>query len=243
MNMQLIRSEDIIHKTQMLRLLTEIADNNLLSQNIYFKGGTCASMLGYLDRFSIDLDFDLRKDTDKKEVIKEIMKVFNILDLKIANENTNNLFWILKYDNKRLGRNTLKLSIVDLFIKENQYQPKFLPEIDRTLICQTIETMFANKLVAPVDRYNKYKTIAGRDIYDIHYFFLNGYSFRNEVIEERTKIPVNKYLLKLIEFIKEKVTDKILSEDLNTLLPYEEFNKIRKVLKKEVLVFLENYTV
>ena len=57
--MILLRPQDTIHKVQLTRLLTEILDNPTLSQNLYFKGGTCAAMLGYLDRFSVDLDFDL----------------------------------------------------------------------------------------------------------------------------------------------------------------------------------------
>ncbi|KKU06990.1 MAG: hypothetical protein UX11_C0022G0023 [Candidatus Collierbacteria bacterium GW2011_GWC2_45_40] len=47
-----------------------------------------------------------------------------------------------------------------------------------------------------------------------------------------------KLLKKLIKFIDDKVTDKIITEDLNSLLPLEKFNKIRKVLKQEVLMFL-----
>ena len=54
-----IRPEDIIHKSYLNRLLMEIIDRPVLSHNLAFKGGTCAAMLGYLDRFSVDLDFDV----------------------------------------------------------------------------------------------------------------------------------------------------------------------------------------
>ncbi|HIP71371.1 MAG TPA: hypothetical protein EYH05_08260, partial [Anaerolineae bacterium] len=47
------------HRIQLTRLLTEILDDPYLAASLYFKGGTCAAMLGYLDRFSVDLDFDL----------------------------------------------------------------------------------------------------------------------------------------------------------------------------------------
>jgi len=87
--------------------------------------------------------------------------------------------------------------------------------------------MFANKLVAPIDRYNKHQKIAGRDIYDIHYFFSQGYKFKKEVIEERI-------------FIENNLNEKVLTEDLSTLLPYKKFNKIRKVLKQETLMFLRS---
>ena len=60
------RREDAIHKAWLLRLLTAICEQPTLSQNLGFKGGTCAAMRGFLNRFSIDLDFDLLADGKKK---------------------------------------------------------------------------------------------------------------------------------------------------------------------------------
>ena len=54
-----LRPEDILHKSNLHRLLMEVVDQPVLAQSLAFKGGTCAAMLGYLDRFSVDLDFDL----------------------------------------------------------------------------------------------------------------------------------------------------------------------------------------
>ncbi len=237
--MNLIRQEDIIHKFQLQRLLVAIVDNPIISQDIYFKGGTCAAMLGYLDRFSVDLDFDLKTKSDALKIRREFEKLFRDLNFKIDNNNDQTLFYILKY--KALSkRNTLKLSVFEDFVKSNDYKAVKLVEIDRLVNCQTIESMFANKLVAPVDRFQKHHKIAGRDIYDIHYFFSRGFNFKNEIIEERMKIDVESYIKILIDFIKIEVTDKILTEDLNTLLPYDKFKKIRKKLKQETLLFLSN---
>lgn len=105
---------------------------------------------------------------------------------------------------------------------------------------QTIETMFANKLVVITDRYQKYKTVAGWDIYDIHHFFLQGYSYKGGVIKERTHLDQKAYFVQLVEFMKKHVTQTIINEDLNTLLPPERFQQIRKILIPEVLYFLEN---
>jgi hypothetical protein len=85
--------------------------------------------------------------------------------------------------------------------------------------------MFANKLVAVTDRYNMHKTIAGRDIYDIHYFLVHGYAYHGPVIQERTGLSPKDYLGRLIDFIKEHVTQMIINEDLNTLLPISNFNR------------------
>ena len=53
--MILPKPEDAIHKIQLYRLLTAILDSPLLARHVYFKGGTCASMRGLLDRFSVEL--------------------------------------------------------------------------------------------------------------------------------------------------------------------------------------------
>lgn len=235
-----MNKDNLLHKFQLLRLLQEIVDNPILAQSIYFKGGTCASLLGYLDRFSVDLDFDMKSGGNPKQIREEFDLVFKKLDLVDENKNGNSLFFDLKYKAPPDKRNTIKVSVYEEIVVANDYKPAFLPEINRLVNCQTIETMFANKLVAPVDRYQKHKQIAGRDIYDIHYFSLQGYKFKKEIIEERMKIDIQRYISMLIDFIEKNVTERILTEDLNALLPVERFQKIRKVLKEETLIFLRS---
>ncbi len=237
--MILPKREDSYHKAQLFRLLTEILDNSI-AKNIYFKGGSAAGMLGFLDRFSIDLDFDLKPKVNKKEIDKNLKKIFQELDLKISQKSHQSLFYLLKYSAQPGLRNTIKLSLIDIALKSNIYSSFYLAEIDRFAFCQTKETMFANKLVAVTDRYKKHKMIAGRDIYDIHHFFLSGFQYNEEVIKERTGKKPDDYFKDLIRFIDTKVTDRIISEDLSFLLTYEKFKLIRKVLKRETLMFLKN---
>ena len=238
--MILPRREDVFHKIQLYRLLTEILDSALLSQSVFLKGGTAASMLNYLDRFSIDLDFDIKKDVNKNEIEKELKSIFKKLDLKVDKKSSRTFYYLLKYQSKNTLRNSLKLSFIDLIFKSNIYVPYYLSEIDRYAVCQTIETMFANKLVALTDRYKKTKTIAGRDLYDIHHFFINNYRYENNIIKERTGQNVIDYFKYLIKFIEKKITAEIINEDLNFLLSAEKFIKLRKVLKIETLMLLED---
>lgn len=231
--------EDSYHKVQLFRLLTEILDGEV-AKAIYFKGGSAAAMLGFLDRFSVDLDFDLKPNANKKAIDKNLRKIFLDLDLKISQKSNKTLFYLLKYSAKQGLRNTIKLSLIDTVLKSNTYSSFYLPEIDRFVFCQSPDTMFANKLVAVTDRYKKHNMIAGRDIYDIHHFFLSGFHCNKAVIKERTGKQPASYLKDLIKFIDNKVTDKIINEDLSFLLTHEKFRLIRKVLKKETLMFLKN---
>jgi predicted nucleotidyltransferase component of viral defense system len=234
-----LRPEDTIHKSYLNRLLIEIVDRPALSQSLAFKGGTCAAMLGYLDRFSVDLDFDVLESADEGGLREEFHRVFDHLDLKVTLEFDKALFFQLRYPSAPGKRSTLKVSANSDQVKSNLFKAQYLPEIDRYMTCQTIETMFANKLVAVTDRFKVRKSVAGRDIYDIHHFFVSGYSYHAPVIEERTGLTVRDYLKELSSFVKTHVTQIIINEDLNPLLPDKKFQQIRKVLIPETLALLE----
>lgn len=233
------KKEDAFHKAIMIRFLNAFVSQPEIANIVGFKGGSCASMAGFLDRFSVDLDFDLLEENQKKAVRKIIKQIITALDFKIKTESTKELFFVVKYQSI-YPRNSMKISITDIVPKSNNYQPMFIPELNRFVLCQTIETMFANKLVAVVDRYNQHQQIAGRDIYDIHHFFSQGYSFKKEIIEERTKMPWKKYVKKLIKFISEKFNQRIIDEDLNFLLLPNKFRQIRKTLIIETISFLKS---
>jgi predicted nucleotidyltransferase component of viral defense system len=233
-----LRPEDLLHKSHLNRFLMEVIDCPPLAQNLAFKGGSCAAMLGYLDRFSVDLDFDLLNQPDEGLMRKEFHRIFEQLGLEVAGEFDRVLFFQLKYPSVSGKRNSLKVSCNSQVVRANEYKAQYLPEIDRMMTCQTLETMVANKLVAITDRYDQHRTVAGRDIYDIHYFLVHGYSYEEEVVRERTGLEPKAYLEKLVSFIRKHVTQTIVNEDLNTLLPPRNFQQIRKVLIPETIVLL-----
>ena len=233
--------KDAKHKAWLYRLLSSIYDDSLLADKLYFKGGTCAAMRNWLDRFSVDLDFDfVGGEKDLPESRKKIERVFEKLGLEIKDSSKNTLQYFLKYPASSKERNTIKIDTTFPPPKSNQYEPARFNEIDRIIYCQTIETMFANKLVALIERFERTGSIAGRDLYDIHYFFMNGFGYKKEVIEERRKKNSKEFLMELVEFIEKNITQKIIDQDLNTLLPPENFKKIRKTLKQETLMFLKD---
>jgi len=237
--MILPKRKDAIHRGYMYRLLIEIADNTVLSKNLVFKGGTCAALLGKLDRFSVDLDFDILPKASANEVQTSFQKIFSLLNFEIKGQSKNAVQYVLKYSATEGDRNTLKLDVVNKPFENDVFGATFISDIQRYMLCQTIETQFAHKLVAVTDRYEKHGSIAGRDIYDIHYFFINQYNFNEKIITERTGLKHEEYIKKLINFIEKNVTEIVMNEDLNMLLPYEKFNAVRKSLKAEVMGMLK----
>lgn len=236
--MILPRPQDAIHKMYLYRLLMAIIDDPALSRSLYFKGGTCAAMAGWLDRFSLDLDFDLAPKTNHALTRAVLRKTFSSCGLTIKQESKDGLFFILQYKAKEGERNSLKCSVMTQVPAANQYEPLYLSDIKRYAVCQKKDTMVANKLVAPLSRYEQYHTIAGRDIYDIHYFLSHGYVYRKEIIAERRGVTAAVYIRELIAFINRRVTDRTIVEDLNYLLPSARFQITRNTLKEETLMLL-----
>lgn len=235
-----LRPEDLLHRSYLHRLLMEIVDQPSLAQNLAFKGGTCAAMLGYLDRFSVDLDFDVVNPGKEVEARAAFHEIFLRLGLSVTLEFDQALFFQLRYPSSPGKRSTLKISASTQVPRSNQYKVQYFAEIDRLVNSQTIETMFANKLAALTDRYTRHKTIAGRDLYDIHHFFTQGYAYHEVVIQERTGLEPRQYFAELIVFIQKHMTQRIVNEDLNALLPPAKFQQIRKILIPETLWLLEN---
>ncbi len=230
--------KDTIHKVWLLRILSSIADDSYLVQHLRLKGGTYAALRGIVQRFSVDLDFDLLNVKEIPTVRKHLVIIFRKLGLKVDDQSRRVPQYFLKYHNIPNERNTLRLDITCPPPRNNEYEPIRILEIDRILYGQTIPTLFANKLVALIDRWEKHGTFASRDVYDIHSLFFQGLRYKPEIIEERTKLTVQKFFQKLKTFITKNFNQTIIDQDLNTLLPLNEFQKIRKILKSEVLFFL-----
>ena len=113
------KKEQIKHEVQMNRLLSEIAEDKSISNYIFFKGGPCAKMRGLLDRFSVDLDFDIKEGSDKKQIRKNLYDIFKKLDLEIKDESKRALQFFLKYPGEE--RNTLKVEMLDKIYLSNRY--------------------------------------------------------------------------------------------------------------------------
>ena len=238
--MKVPQKKEIPHKLAMYRLLDKLLSNSFVAKEIYFKGGTCAAMFGYLNRFSIDLDFDLLDKLKKDKLRTEIHKIAEGLGFKIKDESKKHLQFFFKYRDVETKRNTLKLEITDIVSKKNQYKKFHLIEIDRFCQAQTIDTMFANKLVALKARWEEGKSIAGRDLYDVYYFFNQGFDINSEVIRDLRGKSLKAYAVELSLFIEKKISEKILREDLNPLMDIKKLNSILPRIKKEALIALKS---
>ncbi len=97
-----------MHKAWLYRILERITDDPFLPTVLRFKGGTCALMLGWLDRFSVDLDFDYAGD--KKHIVATrtaLERIFVTLGLTVKDSSKKGIQYFLGYPTE--GRNTIKI--------------------------------------------------------------------------------------------------------------------------------------
>ena len=168
------------HRLIMFQILKDIFSSEIW-KCLAFKWWTACYFLYWLDRFSTDLDFDLVEnipDLDEK-IIKIISKYWQIkAKNKIILSFWENLINI-KIDVNRKIWKANKYDYVDFFWTMIKVQNK--------------ETIFANKLVALLERF------INRDIYDVYFFFKNFFDINEKVIFERTWLSLNELFKKIIE--------------------------------------------
>lgn len=237
--MQVPNAHAANHRYHLFRILSAILDNPYLAKNCFFKGGTAATMIGILDRFSVDLDFDLPQDITESKIKVELEKLFAKLDYPIKESSTRAVQYLLGYDAPANLRSTVKIEMIGRPSKNTQYETVYLQDIDRHAIIQSIPTIVANKLTTPADRWARHHDVAGRDLYDIHHFLTHNLSYNIELISERSGLSLPDFFTNLIQFIEKKYTQTVIDQDLNTLFDPITFKKLRLHLKNDTLTALQ----
>ncbi len=225
-----------IHRKKMLEILASISQNPLLANNLGFKGGTACYFLHGLDRFSVDLDFDLINKQKEQEVMAELLKLLKQFG-KIKTKTSIKLIYdpqyqALKIDvSKRYNRN-----------KDNTYEiVSIIPGINLKVLQK--KDIFAHKLLAITlrSKENSGKTpfIANRDLYDIAFFFQHNWQYNPIIIENQTNMTVKKYLQQVYDYIEKYVNSRTILDRLGELLTPSRRTWVKKHLKNYVLTQLQ----
>lgn len=222
------------HREKMLNILADISADQVLATNLGFKGGTACYFVYGLDRFSVDLDFDLLDDDRQEDVLK---RIDNILSKYGKIKMVGSIFSRkVKYNEES---SAIKINISDR-VKNNSlntYKVKDVASgIPLKILCK--EDMFAHKLIALKDRYDSKvinKRIASRDLYDIEFFFKKNWKINDKIIELLTSKKTVEYLRDLKVFVKEKVDETKILDGLGTLIDDKQRHWARNNLKNEVI--------
>ena len=222
------------HKTVLIRILKDIFSDPVVGPILGFKGGTAAYLFYSLNRFSVDLDFDLL-DLTKKDLVFESIQIMVKKNgqIKTADIKRNSLIFILSYNQKEPGAQNVKIEI-NLRNFGSSYAIKSYLGIPMKVMIP--EDMAANKLVAFSERIGK----TNRDIYDTWFFLSNNWPINRALVERRTGLSFKDFLLRCYQLLENMDNRNILS-GMGELLSEKQKAWVKNELKHDLLFHLRLY--
>jgi len=219
------------HKNILIKILKDIYTDPTISPILGFKGGTAATFFYGLDRFSVDLDFDLL-DSDKEDYVFDRLKsiIENYGTLKEARKKRFNLLYVLSYDDKDINAQNVKVEI-----NRREFGSKYSVESFLGISMQVMvkEDMAAHKLCAMYERIGK----TNRDIFDVQFFLSHDWPVNKKIVEDRMGVSYADFLKKCIEGL-EKFDDNNILAGQGELLTEKQKSWAKAKLKSEALFSL-----
>lgn len=217
------------HKTILFQILKDIYSDTTISPYLGFKGGTAALMFYGLDRFSVDLDFDLLDDNQEDYVFARVTKIVSKYGtLKEARRKRFNLFILLSYQDK--ARN------VKVEINRRQFGSNYdiRTYLGVSMQVMVVEDMFAHKLMAMYERIGK----TSRDIYDVWFFLKSRTLINKDLVELRAKMPFEQLVEKCIDKL-EKMSNRRILDGVGELITTSQKDWAKAKLREETISLLK----
>lgn len=214
-----------LHKPILIGILKSVYGDVELSPLLGLKGGTAAYLFYGLDRFSVDLDFNLLhegKDDFVLERVSGYLKEFGTVRDQQKKHFT--LFCLLSYEK---GQHGVKIEISRRALPA-RYEIKDYFGISMRVMVQ--DHMFAHKLMAMCER----KRPANRDLYDVWFFFRKLWPINVQVLEERSGLSFQQYLKQAIAHV-EKVDNGNILDGIGELLSEKQKIWVKEHLKEDLL--------
>ena len=197
-----------------------------------FKGGTLAYFCYDLDRYSTDIDLDLLDHTYEQAVMDEITSLLSRLgDIKNTTLGADLHRWIFRYD---LQSTNIKVELNKRDLTHNQYEIKPIHGMD--IRCMDTSSMVSNKLLALGDRrYN-------RDLYDTHFFRVQGYDYEENIIQARSDKTVKELITHIIQELPNHYAENtILADGMGDVLTDPQKIRVKNHLVTETTKLLQLY--
>lgn len=217
------------HRTVMFSVLKAIYEDTFLGPILGLKGGTLLYILYNLPRFSVDLDFDLLKECDKKKVLdrlNNILKNFGTVEQIIDKKYT--LFGLVNYEK---GQQSLKIEISKINPGSTYEVTNYLGVPIQAMVKKDI---FANKLTALLTR----KKPANRDIFDTWFLLKERWDVNWELVEEKNTIKKDQFIKRCINLLEKWPIESIL-EGMGELMDNKTKDWVKKNLLKDTIFYLK----
>jgi predicted nucleotidyltransferase component of viral defense system len=218
-----------IHKNILFQILKDIYTETSIAPLVGFKGGTAAFMFHGLERFSVDLDFDLLDEAEAERVFEYIEKTAGRYGtIKESRRKRFSLLVVLSYDEKSAN---IKIE-VNRRVFGSRYELKTYLGVAMQVMVR--EDMFTHKLMAMHERIGK----TSRDIYDVWFFLKNHWPINKDIVEKRAGISCWKVLQACVAQI-EKMSDRNILRGWGKLLTERQKDWAKTKLKPDVIFLLK----
>jgi len=217
------------HKSIFIKILKNIYTDNSLGPLLGFKGGTAAYLFYELNRFSVDLDFDLLEPEKEDYVFEKIEGIISDYGkIKTKRKKHYTLFFELSYGEE--DRN------IKIEINRRNFGSRYevINYYGISMKVMSQEDMFANKIAAMYERLER----TNRDIFDVWFFLEKDWPINKELVEKRIKMPFKKFLGECIEKL-EKSSERSILAGMGEFLDKKQKAWAKANLKKEVLFLLK----
>jgi predicted nucleotidyltransferase component of viral defense system len=216
-------------KTILFQILKDIYFDTSIAPFLGFNGGTAALMFYGLDRFSVDLDFDLLDETHEDHVFTraiEIVRKYGVI--KETHRKRYSLFILLSYEDKARK--------IKVEINRRQYGSSYEIKtyLGVSMQVMVVQDMFAHKLMAMYERIDK----TSRDIYDVWFFLKNRVPINKNIVEERANMSFNQLVENCIGQLESLNNRRILT-GLGDLLAPQQKDWARAKLLDETVALLQ----
>jgi len=218
-----------MHKKILFQILKDIYSDTTIAPLLGFKGGTAAFMFYGLNRFSVDLDFDLLDSSKEKDVFDKMVRIAgNYGAIRDAHVKKFSLLVVLSYDEKTTN--------IKIEINRRAFGSRYEIQTYLGVSMQVMvrEDMYAHKLMAMYERIGK----TNRDIYDVWYFANNRWPINKEIVEKRAGMSYGQLLQKCIARL-EKMSDRTILSGLGDLLTDERKKWAKTKLRTDTIILLK----
>jgi len=217
------------HKTILFQILKDIYSDTSIAPFLGFKGGTAALMFYGLDRFSVDLDFDLLDETQEELVFERVAKILGKYGtLREANRKRFGVFFVLSYEDRARH--------VKVEINRRQFDSRFEIKtyLGVSMLVMVPEDVFAHKLVAMHERIGK----TSRDVYDVWFFLQKRFPINEEIVQERTGKSFDEFLQTCIKQL-EKLSVRHILDGVGEFLTPSQKDWAKAKLREDTIALLQ----
>ncbi len=217
------------HRTILFQILKDIYSDTTISPFVGFKGGTAALMFYGLDRFSVDLDFDVLDEAQTDYIFEKMMTIIQKYGkIKDSHKKRHNLFCLLSYEDKAHN--------VKIEINRRQFGSRYEIKtyLGISMLVMVQEDLFAHKLMAMYERIGK----TSRDIYDVWFFLTNRFPINKTIVEQRAGISFERLIGKCVKKL-EKMNNRHILDGMGELLTNGQKDWARAKLREETIALLK----